>query len=381
MEVEIGESKGLDSIGSVIGVVVAVLMILFIISAIGSQFDPLTKKASKLDDQYTDGKDSVAGELREARKKFSGGGAGTGGSGESSGSVTISFDINKNGDKYTVKATASGQVSLASASLYKGTTNFGNADCGDQKECSVTAESANLQPGEKVRARFTAGGGDYYEETKSVPDLSGGSSGLKADFRVTPSNPEVGEKVTFDAESSSAPSGGSIDEYKWEWTGDETFEGGGKKVNHKFENSGDKKVTLKVVASGGNDKTTKTVKVVSPSSGGSSTGCGSDEETFIKCAPENLRVQFDKSFDECIWDDDKYKNERYAGKPKNDVENAYNDQSKFGLMEGEGDTNEDGIANEYHETSSGLGSGEKVYVRCYEGDEKDTSVSVNTEMK
>lgn len=66
-----------------------------------------------------------------------------------------------------------------------------------------------------------------------------------ADFSYSPAEPEVGEKVTFDA-SDSSDSDGEIVNYKWDWNDDGYFEAQGKIQDHSFSNPGDHRVCLSV---------------------------------------------------------------------------------------------------------------------------------------
>lgn len=89
------------------------------------------------------------------------------------------------------------------------------------------------------------------------------SVGPTAAFAVDPDQPEVGEAVTLDAGSSSAPDG-EIVEYRWDVTDDGTFDVSTDvaETSHTFGEAGDHTVTLEVEDdAGATDVTTETITV------------------------------------------------------------------------------------------------------------------------
>lgn len=83
----------------------------------------------------------------------------------------------------------------------------------------------------------------------------------EAAFSWTPSQPESGETVTFDA-SRSEDRNGNIVDYKW-FFGDSSSPGNGRTVQHSYSSTGDYDVQLVVTDSDGNtDSVTRTVPVV-----------------------------------------------------------------------------------------------------------------------
>ncbi len=84
-----------------------------------------------------------------------------------------------------------------------------------------------------------------------------------ANFTYSPSDPEVGDWVTFSASSSYDPDG-VIVKYSWDF-GDTTPGGTGKIVKHQYFTSGDKTVTLTVTDDdGATSSTSSIVKVSEP---------------------------------------------------------------------------------------------------------------------
>ena len=69
-------------------------------------------------------------------------------------------------------------------------------------------------------------------------------TGPTATFEVEPTEPEVGEEVTFDASGSSDDSG--IDTYEWDLNDDGTFEASGQTATTSFDSVGDYTITLRV---------------------------------------------------------------------------------------------------------------------------------------
>jgi PKD repeat protein len=86
-----------------------------------------------------------------------------------------------------------------------------------------------------------------------------------ADFTFSPTEPYVGESVSFDASDSNHPDA-SIDSYLWDF-GDGTIDGG-RTVSHTYASEGSYDVELTVLGSeGGIDKKTETVSVSEACSG------------------------------------------------------------------------------------------------------------------
>ena len=91
------------------------------------------------------------------------------------------------------------------------------------------------------------------------------NQGPTAKFTYTPSNPNAGDTVNFDASSSSDPNG-SITQYQWDFNNDGNWDVSSKNKtqSHSFSSPGNYKVTLQVTDDGGsNNSTSKTVEVSS----------------------------------------------------------------------------------------------------------------------
>lgn len=75
-----------------------------------------------------------------------------------------------------------------------------------------------------------------------------------AAFDIKPSEPTVGQEVTFDASASTDPDG-SIKQYRWDLTGDGELDTQGEQTTYVFEQTGEYEVTLTVVDEEGNEGT------------------------------------------------------------------------------------------------------------------------------
>ncbi|WP_431358747.1 PKD domain-containing protein [Halovenus amylolytica] len=82
-----------------------------------------------------------------------------------------------------------------------------------------------------------------------------------AEFTVSPSNPDVGEEVSFDG-SDSADSDGSIVSYSWDFDGDGTEDASGETATFTYSTNGSYTVSLTVVDDdGANDTISETITV------------------------------------------------------------------------------------------------------------------------
>lgn len=168
---------------------------------------------------------------------------------DASGSSDPETDI----DEYRWDFDGDGDAEKTTASA---TTTFEFDEAGE-KEVALTVVDDGEDP-DSARAMK-----DFTTETRQIekPDQP------KADFDVTgPSNPEVGDDITFDASGSSHPDPeNNIDEYQWDFDGDGTAEATGETVTKSFGTAGDKEVALTVVDDTGNpegkDFSTETVTV------------------------------------------------------------------------------------------------------------------------
>lgn len=78
-----------------------------------------------------------------------------------------------------------------------------------------------------------------------------------ARLSISPSNPETGESVTFDASASADPDG-SIRSYEWDLTGDGDVDATGEEVSRTYESAGEFWVTLEVTDEDGLSNETRT---------------------------------------------------------------------------------------------------------------------------
>lgn len=85
-----------------------------------------------------------------------------------------------------------------------------------------------------------------------------------ATFTTSPTTPEVGQTVSFDATASDDPDE-NISSYEWDFTDDGTTDASGETVSHEFSSGGDYTVSLTVTdAEGATDTATQSVTVVEP---------------------------------------------------------------------------------------------------------------------
>ncbi|WP_276278153.1 PKD domain-containing protein [Haloarcula regularis] len=88
-----------------------------------------------------------------------------------------------------------------------------------------------------------------------------------ASFTYSPSDPETGESVSFDASGSTDPDGDALS-YAWDFDGDGTTDATGKTASTTFGSTGSRSVELTVTdGNGGSDTETQTVTVSSGSGG------------------------------------------------------------------------------------------------------------------
>lgn len=132
--------------------------------------------------------------------------------------------------------------------------------------------SLDLPSGSDGSVTPTEGG--TYEVRVTVEDDAGASDSATVTFEAvetnaaptaafewTPTNPETGQSVTFDA-SNSSDGDGSVASYAWDFDGDEQDDATGKTVEHTFASAGDRPVTLRVTdGEGANATTTQSVSV------------------------------------------------------------------------------------------------------------------------
>ena len=83
------------------------------------------------------------------------------------------------------------------------------------------------------------------------------NKGPTAKFTYTPSNPNAGDTVNFDASSSSDPDG-QVTSYDWDFVDDGNFTGEGQTPSHSYSSSGTFTVVLKVTDDGGATDETQT---------------------------------------------------------------------------------------------------------------------------
>ncbi|WP_121823627.1 PKD domain-containing protein [Halostella salina] len=111
-----------------------------------------------------------------------------------------------------------------------------------------------------VTLRVTDDAGNRDTVTKTVP-VSGSNSAPDAAFTYSPSDPAVGDEVTFDAGPSADPDG-TIQSYNWDLNADGTADVQGEVVSETYDSAGEYTVTLAVEDdAGSHDTVQRTVSV------------------------------------------------------------------------------------------------------------------------
>jgi PKD repeat protein len=120
-------------------------------------------------------------------------------------------------------------------------------------EWDLTGDGSVDATGETASWRYDSTGD--YQVTLTVTDDDGATAETSrtitvaapptARLSISPSNPETGESVTFDASASADPDG-SIRSYEWDLTGDGDVDATGEEVSRTYESAGEFWVTLEV---------------------------------------------------------------------------------------------------------------------------------------
>jgi PKD repeat protein len=152
-------------------------------------------------------------------------------------------------------------------------------DDGSYEASGQTATHAYDAPGNyTVRLRVVDNGSATNTTTRTVQVAV--SQPPTANVTYTPDSPGSGESITFDGSASSDPDG-SITGYRWDWTGDGSYEGSGETATHTYPAPGRYDVTLEVTDDDGlTDTETRTVRVNSPPTARFGRTCADNTCTF-----------------------------------------------------------------------------------------------------
>ena len=120
-------------------------------------------------------------------------------------------------------------------------------------EYSISADGSALSPADSASTSDS----DSTTITVEDPDQNEDPT---ASFTASPSSPEAGETVSFDA-SDSSDADGTIESYEWDFDGDGETDATGEQVTNAFDAAGDYDVTLTVTDDGATAQATQTVSV------------------------------------------------------------------------------------------------------------------------
>ncbi|MUV90305.1 PKD domain-containing protein [Halapricum sp. CBA1109] len=152
-------------------------------------------------------------------------------------------------------------------------------DDGSYEGSGETATHTYDAPGNyTVRLRVVDNGSATNTTTRTVQVVV--SQPPTANVTYTPDSPGSGESITFDGSASSDPDG-SITGYRWDWTGDGSYEGSGETATHTYPAPGRYDVTLEVTDDDSLTATeTRTVRVNSPPTARFGQACSDGTCTF-----------------------------------------------------------------------------------------------------
>ncbi len=165
------------------------------------------------------------------------------------------------GEDMEIEASASGrdlQELMIKQRVHNDWNTYHEKDCGGMPDCSIDLPDYSRSSEGEVdyKAVAIAGTGNNEEEQESdvqtvefVDEIY-----LEADFDYHPENPEVGETVEFESESS-----GDIEEWTWDFGDGETASG--QNVEHEFDEADNYPVELTVSDGENEDDETKIVEV------------------------------------------------------------------------------------------------------------------------
>jgi PKD repeat protein len=152
-------------------------------------------------------------------------------------------------------------------------------DNGSTDATGSTASVAYSEAGEyTVSLIVSDGDGATAEATQTVTV----NAPPTAQISITPTDPEVGQEVTFTATASTDPDG-SIETYQWDLTGDGTVDATGAEVTRTYESSDGVQITLTVIDDDGSETQAQIELTVQPEQtttpGGTGTTTPEDPET------------------------------------------------------------------------------------------------------
>ncbi|QLG27266.1 PKD domain-containing protein [Halorarum halophilum] len=159
-------------------------------------------------------------------------------------------------------------------------------DGGASQQVSFDVDTTDLSTGDHDVTVSTED--DSASDTLAVSEEPPENLNPSAALDSSPSAPEPGETVTFDASASNDPDG-AITSYEWDFDGDGTADATGEQVTTSFDSAGDYDVTLTVTDDDGEtDTATQTVSV-------SEAPDGDGPATTVSLSPESDLVAVDQS--------------------------------------------------------------------------------------
>jgi PKD repeat protein len=168
--------------------------------------------------------------------------------------------------------------------------NADNLERGYEKEYTfVASDELSQSPPDTLRLQGRTNQGGPDSSIHSI-NITSGNNPPTASFTYSPTNPTVGEIVTFDA-SGSGDSDGSIQSYSWDLDNDGMTDATGPSVSFSFETTGNHQVSLTVTDDrGASDTASQTVAVGTGDSTTVSLRPGLERVTTTENATFDVRV-------------------------------------------------------------------------------------------